>query len=114
MQYRKIVEKFEGKYQDLMQEFAEDLMTQISDKELLEIYETYPEIFSLLSQGEININLIHGAIEAFLDFLQFKEDLEYKLSQLDVSDLKTLAADAVKSNNIDTIRALIDFRNAMS
>jgi hypothetical protein len=81
---------------------------------LLEIYETYPEIFSLLSQGEININLIHGAIEAFLDFLQFKEDLEYKLSQLDVSDLKTLAADAVKSNNIDTIRALIDFRNAMS
>ena len=114
MQYRKILEKFECKYYDLVQEFAEDLMSQISDEELLEIYETYPEIFSVLSQGELNIELIHGAIQAFLDFLQFKEALENQLSQLDVSELKALAAETVKANNINTIRALINFRNAVS
>ena len=114
MQYRKIIEKFERKYYDLVQEFAEDLMSQISDEELLEIYETYPEIFSVLSQGNLNIELIHGAIEAFLDYLQFKENLENQLSQLDVSELKTLASDAIQSNDIRTIRALIDFRNAVS
>ena len=114
MQYRKIIEKFERKYQNLIQEFAEDLMSQISDEELLQIYETYPEIFSVLSQGNSNIELIHGAIQAFLDFLQFKEDLENQLSQLDVSELKTLASDAIQSNDIRTIRALIDFRNAVS
>lgn len=114
MQYRKIIEKFECKYYDLVQEFAEDLMSQISDEELLQIYETYPEIFSVLSQGNSNIELIHGAIQAFLDFLQFKEDLENQLSQLDVSELKTLASDAIQSNDIRTIRALIDFRNAVS
>ncbi len=114
MQYRKIIEKFERKYQDLVQEFAEDLMSQISDEELLQIYETYPEIFSILSQGKLNIELIHGAIQAFLDFLQFKENLENQLSQLDVSELKALAAETVKANNINTIRALINFRNAVS
>lgn len=114
MQYRKIIEKFERKYQDLVQEFAEDLMSQISDEELLQIYETYPEIFSILSQGNLNIELIHGAIEAFLDYLQFKENLENGLSQLNISELKTLAADAIQSNDIRTIRALIDFRNAVS
>lgn len=114
MQYRKTIEKFERKYQDLIQEFAEDLMSQISDEELLQIYETYPEIFSVLSRGELNIELIHGAIQAFLDFLQFKEDLENKLSQLEVTELKALAADAVQSNDIRTIRALIDFHNAVN
>lgn len=113
MQYRKIIEKFKRKYQDLIQEFAEDLMSQISDEELLQIYETYPEIFSVLSQGELNIELIHGAIQAFLDFLQFKEDLENKLSQLEVTELKALAADAVQSNDIRTIRALMDFHSAV-
>lgn len=114
MQYRKIIEKFERKYQNLIQEFAEDLMSQISDEELLQIYETYPEIFSVLSRGELNIELIHGAIQAFLDFLQFKEDLENKLSKLEVTELKALAADAVQSNDIRTIRALIDFHNAVN
>lgn len=114
MQYRKILEKFECKYYDLVQEFAEDLMSQISDEELLKIYETYPEIFSVLSQGELNIELIHGAIQAFLDFLKFKEDLENKLSKLKVSELKALAANAVQDNNSCTIKALIDFYNAVS
>lgn len=114
MQYRKILENFERKYYDLVQEFAEDLMSQMSDEELLKIYETYPEIFSVLSQGKVNIELIHGAIEAFLDYLKYKENLENKLSQLEVSELKALAADAVKVNNTTTIKALIDFYNTVS
>lgn len=114
MQYRKIMENFERKYYDLVQEFAEDLMSQISDEELLQIYETYPEIFSVLSQGKLNIELIHGAIQAFLDFLQFKENLENQLSQLNVSQLKDIAADAICTNDANTIKALIDFKRALS
>ena len=114
MQYREILKNFERKYYDLVQEFAEDLMSQISDEELLKIYETYPEIFSVLSQGKLNIELIHGAIEAFLDYLQYKENLENKLSKLEVSELKALAADAVQDNNSCTIKALINFYNAMN
>lgn len=114
MQYRKILEKFERKYYNLVQEFAEDLMSQINDEELLEIYETYPEIFSILSKGESNIELIQGAAQAFLDFLKFKENLENKLSQLNVSQLKNLAADAVHNNDMRTIKALIAFQRALN
>jgi len=39
--------------------------------------------------------------------------LENKLSQLEVTELKALAADAVQSNDIRTIRALMDFHSAV-
>ena len=114
MQYRKILKTFERKYHDLAQEFAEDLMSQMNDEELLEIYETYPEIFSALSRGELHIELIQGAIGAFLDYLKFKENLEKQLSQLNVSQLKDIAADAIHTNDANTIKALIDFKRALS
>lgn len=114
MQYRKILKNFERKYYDLVQEFAEDLMSQINDEELLEIYETYPEIFSVLSQGKANIELIQGAVQAFLDFLKFKENLENQLSQLNVQQLKSLAADAIHTNDERTIKALIAFQRALN